>query len=343
MNEGDADTAAVIPPQPPQPELSSYDTIIGTWSNTTSPLKTALEIATNLICLANGSQSDGGELREWDSGDEDEMDSMANSGIAMSNAPAASNGNEEAKRAIVNSKLHLQSCDVLQNLYTTISPSTNDVVASDLADLRERASIAVYNTIFGNFLSSAESANVFQNLLSCIINNSTTSNIVPYLVLSLTELLSRDDLASRVDGNLLTALITILNNTNGTDSNVRRETVTCLTTLMAMPHARDTNVIVCRGLVERLELESDMLVLHEVLNAIFEICGADDGENGETFNRSEVFNELEVGKSLKAFQTVFKRRIKEELKNSKQFEEEDIFLFKETALNLARFMKYKNV
>ena len=284
-------------------------------------------------------------MKDWDSADEGEMEQMAASMGSFGDGNTdgdSKNGNSNARRAIAAGKIHQRACDVLMNLLSTATSAAegNELILNDINELKERAAVTLYNAVIGKFFTGEERKAVFQSLLNNINNNK--SGLVPYVVQTFSEILGNDDgmgLSGMVDGNLLSSLIEILGGGRNNNEAIRMETVSTLNALMNMAHSRETNMIVGRGLMERLEMEGSVCVLQEVLNAIMDIYGADDFQNGEMWKRSDVFVDLGLGQALQEFVTVFRRRIKEEARRGT--DEEELMVWKETALNLQRFVKYK--
>ena len=141
--------------------------------------------------------------------------------------------------------------------------------------------------------------------------------------------------------HLLLSQADIIDSDNVTSSTqMQCNIIAMLGLLCSEPHPASVNARVCASLVEKMNNQSNtpktakqaVLVLNEVYNVVMDIYGGDDANN-------QVYQEQDVSGHLIRTLPAFKKNIKQI--TSVERDNEELFVWNETALNVSRFIKFK--
>lgn len=310
---------------------------IEAWKNAVQPLKLALEVATNL-CACDDEQQKDEDYTMWESDDEENMEQLAQDmNTNKSNTqvrPAAamfdyvvSCGLPERVRCVLGS--------LLQPLNVNLNDDS-EVVQRDLIELLGKCGACIGNVAIN--LSSWQDQpkngihliEVWRALGQCTSKVDSHDEASAEVSGAMTAILRyRAELVSAVGQEELTLILNMLQNASCAET--RQNAASMLTSLCTSPHSQEVDALVCQQLVLSLQHDPSVLVVGEVLCAIMDIYGNEE----VCFNA--VFNEKNVLPELQACLPSFRRRIGG---NNNSF---DSALLKETALNVKRFIKYKQL
>jgi len=126
-------------------------------------------------------------------------------------------------------------------------------------------------------------------------------------------------------------------------ADIQKDAIGMLGILCSEPHPDGINEKICSAFITSLQRHhsTTTAVMSEVLNALMDMYSADEGDPN---NHEGVFRAKNVLGAFQKTVPIFKRKIREdERKRGLVCTFEEIEVWKETALNAVRFVKYKKI
>eukprot|EP00814_Leptocylindrus_danicus_P016093 CAMPEP_0116011352 /NCGR_PEP_ID=MMETSP0321-20121206/4521_1 /TAXON_ID=163516 /ORGANISM="Leptocylindrus danicus var. danicus, Strain B650" /LENGTH=684 /DNA_ID=CAMNT_0003480577 /DNA_START=65 /DNA_END=2119 /DNA_ORIENTATION=- len=308
---------------------------IEAWENAVHPLKLALEVATNL-CTYDDQHQQNEDYTMWESDDEENMEQLAKD----------INAKEANLQPLQAAALfdHVVSCGlpervrgVIQGLMQPLSvdlTDDNEVVQRDLIEVLGKCGACIGNIAIN--LSSWEKQlqggnhliEVWRTLGQCMSKVDLHGEASAEVSGAMTAMLRyRTELLGAVGQDELTLILNLLQKANCAEA--RQNAASMLTSLCTSPHSKEVDSLVCQHLISSIQNDPSVNVVGEVLCAIMDIYGNEEVCFGS------VFNEQNVLQVLQASLPTFRNRIGGD---ANAF---DAAVLKETALNVKRFIKYK--
>lgn len=347
-----------------------YEKSVMAWKNACLPLKLSLEIIANLFTIGSPDNVDDFEdVDGWDVED-DIVEEPSNTQNAMkTSTDTRSKENEELMQQISNSGIADRVLLVFGTVLLEImnKGSSNSIPKEAMDDLLEvvtNCGLCLCNAFCNlNYWKEKHTECMatwkeFMNFLVSVKDMSNnlemTSIPMPAIASVMSTMCSilrfRPILVQSVDENDLDLIMAYLSIQTPEDSvttkaddfiaasDVQKDCVGMLGILCSQPHPDEVNEKICCLLLNVLtrSKSTSVAVLSEILNALMDMYSADEGDPG---NHESVFRKKNVIQAFEEVVPILKRKIRE--KEMKDFTEDDLEYWKETAFNSMRFIKYK--
>ncbi|DBA00752.1 TPA: hypothetical protein N0F65_001223 [Lagenidium giganteum] len=310
------------------------------WRESVQTLMLALELVAELA--ATGDDADDEE--EWGSDDEDAMEEYAAAQMDSDSQSTASG--TPAAKALAASTILQQCVAILQGL-VSIPPLSVKSIAHDF----ERMRIRVCNAI-NNLVQCLPVASLGDNLLpqlfrhfSTLYNNiknessnktfdfenATSTNDIEAATTSAMWSVLRRATAEKQDLPIVAeeANLIMSGALQSPSMETRMNAIGMIGCVGRRSKNPSENEVVGRCLLQSLN-DSNLEVVAEALNALFDVYGDEDFDN--------IFRNLNLLSALEATSTAVKAKLRAE---QRQMDRDVVAHIKETHLNLVRFIKYK--
>lgn len=293
------------------------------WHDTLAPLELALEITANLTSLAPAMiMQDGMEDMDMDGEwGPDQEALLAQQQHAVEGDGALSPMDAALAQAIVSSQIPIRLVALLK---TTCQPLAEDIlpdIKGDMEALQSKCGACLGNCMGEHFPNWTDG--LFQELRSALQASNGNHSIANAMAAALR---SRSELRKQCQPSDLEVVLQLASSS----TSCQKEAVEMLGILCSMEsHPEDVNRKVCSALMAITSKKS--AVVNEVLIALMDIYGEDDCHPA-------VFDSLNVLKYFQQTTPSFKTLVQCDRDDAS---EEELEVWKETALNASRFVSYK--
>jgi len=357
-----------------------YDKAINAWKNACLPLKLSVEVIANM-CVSgdNDPYSAGGgkggldDDMAWDSDEEErhfDEQHQQHQGIEMSKEDEAF-FNQVADSGVLDRVLA-----VFGGILLSLMNSKNDaevqsihpLAVEDLVEVVEKCSICLGNAACNLPAwkkNESDVTSIWHDFMQCLKAvkcdpSSNTPNIPFAAIASILSTMGaflrfRTALVKCVneqDLNLILSFVTMEITATPKDDNskmqnadmtaiedLQKDAIGMLGILCSEPHPDEVNDKICNSFLTTLHRHQSTTttVMNEILISLMEMYSSDEGDPN---NHEQVFKSRDVLGSFQKIIPMFKRKIREgEKMDGISFD--DIELWRETAVNAGRFVKYK--
>jgi len=343
----------------------AYENACNEWTSYCLPLKLGLEVTTNLCSSTSSNQFD--EDDEMMMADAHEMEEEECHPL-----------DKELRKTIANAALIDRVLGLIAMLRSTLPASeVPELVLEDISELFSKVAACLGNA-FGNLpewresttdmgkvwaelrgivvaLSSQKTVDAQEQALQEMANAAACNSMAAILR-------SRPVVRSSLGDDDLSLILGLVNNSGANNGSTKsdtdivegtwktdsqRDAVAMLGVLCSEPHSDAVNDHICSALLsvlERLSTTSggDLAVINEAFDVLMDMYGLEDDDPN---SHSGVFQSKNVLKHFEASIPLFEGKIKnmaDEQKGKKSIvTEEDLDVWRETALNASRFVEYK--
>jgi len=347
-----------------------YDKAINAWKNACMPLKLSVEVIANL-CARRTGEDENEDFDDMDGWDLEKEGQLLSSCATTPDFTTKLEEDEEFLNGIISSGipdrvLSVFGC-ILLSLIGVKKDQIPGVAMEDLLDIVTKCGICLGNAVcnleqwksneadltavwkdFFQCLTTAMDGEVaFANtVLPCQAISSLFTTMVAFLRFrpSLVKSVNEQDLELILSYVLLECPLEARKTGPNAEvkysdvvSDIQKDAIGLLGILCSEPHPDQINERICSVFLTVLNRShsSSAALISELMNALMDMYSADEGDPN---NHESVFRNNNV---LGAFQKnvpILRRKIREETDNTDPM---DVALWKETALNASRFIKYK--
>lgn len=367
MVDGDGDTMAGEKEHKDEAKEEAeekFDQAVNAWKNACLPLKLSVEIITNLctIEISGASAVDDMDDMAWDSDQEEKLlDETQGNQLAFD----ISKEDQDFLKKVVAAGIPDRVLAVFGSVFMTLvqsgssNQSIHPEVLEDLTDIISKCGICLGNMACNlqhswknNEKDVSSMWNEFRQCLVATKDENSSRNIPSSVVASILSIMGaflrfRPGLVKLVNEQDLSLILSFvlmecpIGNSDEQNSiyDLQKDAIGILGILCSEPHPDEINEKICSAFLAVLNRSNVTTtnVMCEVLNALMDMYSSDEGDAN---NHENVFRAKGVLSSFQANVPILRNKIRADERNSR-FSPEDIEFWKETALNAARFIKYK--